>query len=190
MEERKFQIFGLINRFIIISILATIFFSCSERNKDINHEYKVIVSNFTNHSIFIPLDIKYKDSICRIVIQNADLYLIMNEHFSEKEYEEIIYNSLIKHLPLDVNNKDYTLLRQHEVKFYKNINSLFESGIENVFNSFFNDNGILTALLSESEKRYLIDLLFQNGIYMDVDSETGLLIIDNIDSIKRKAIPF
>ena len=49
--------------------------------------------------------------------------------------------------------------------------------MKNLISAFFNERGAISSFLSDEEIKYLIDILYQNNVTMNVDCETGMLII-------------
>lgn len=175
MQTRKYQKSYWIK--LILLFVTTLFLTSCIYN---NTKYKKIVSDTTNQSIFLAMDVKYQDSIYRIVLRNGELYSILQNKLSEKIYKNRILEILEKKHILEVDSIEFTKLKNYTIAPQQCIDSIYRKGVTELISSFFNENGALTSPISDVEEKYIINLLFLNYIFSNIDCETGTLYIENI----------
>lgn len=99
---------------------------------------------------------------------------------ADKKYRYELFPILLGRT-LDIDSITFHSLEEmnYWVKPQSYIDSIYNRKIENLLSNFFNKKGVLSAHLSYPEEKYLIYLLFQHGIYLNTDCETGMLYILN-----------
>jgi hypothetical protein len=152
-------------------------FSCTEKN---NSFYDKVLNDFGKHSDFIAIDIKSHQYKGRVIIENNDLYTLMNQ---TKAWDKAVYKQKIERLlmhrrSLNIGNTD--LLKAKFLKV-KQINNVYISASKGV-NSFISDyfTGIVfNYSVAEDEMYAVINQLFYWNIPAKFDDVSGQLLLDN-----------
>lgn len=163
------------NKTILILSLGILFVMCKHKT---NEKYDNMIIDSTWQSPYVAMNIRYKDSIYSIVPREGDMYLF--SELADKKYRYELFPILLGRT-LDIDSITFHSLEEmnYWVKPQSYIDSIYNRKIENLLSNFFNKKGVLSAHLSYPEEKYLIYLLFQHGIYLNTDCETGMLYILN-----------
>jgi hypothetical protein len=162
---------------IIIFICLTAVFSCIEKD---NTFYDKVLNDFSKHSDFIAIDIKSHQYNGRVIIENNDLYTLMNQ---TKGWDKTVYKSKIERLlihrrSLNIGNTD--LIKAKFLKV-KQINKVYISASKGV-NSFISDyfsGKVFNYSVAEDEMYAVINQLFYWSIPVKFDDVSGQLLLDN-----------
>ena len=174
MEEKKSLKCGLMIKKLSLVFVVILLYGCSDNNR-----YKKVLGDLYNYSYYVSLVVIYDKQQMRIVIENADLsYMLEKEEgITQSMYYEQMGKVLNKKTPLIVNKHTFLSLKEYQVVPTKKVDNLKKEGINNLIKSLFNEYGALTTPLSEMDKKYVIDILFQNDIFTKMDCESGYIYI-------------
>lgn len=117
------------------------------------------------------MNVSYHDTVYRVVVREEISYL-------KKKYQKAFERALNENDTLSIDSITYSLLETKIVKPQYQIDSVYNGEMKNLVSAFFNEQGAVSDSLSNEEIKYLIDILFQNNVPMNVDCETGALIIN------------
>jgi len=129
------------------------------------------LSAASNRLSFIVMNVSYHDTVYRVVVREEISYL-------KKKYQKVFERALNENDTLSIDSITYSLLETKIVKPQYQIDSVYNGEMKNLVSAFFNEQGAVSDSLSNEEIKYLIDILFQNNVPMNVDCETGALIIN------------
>ena len=128
------------------------------------------LSKTSNRPSFIVINVSYRDTVYRVVAREEISYL-------KEKYQKAFEDALDENDTLNIDSVTYSLLKTKTVKPQYRIDSVYNGEMKNLVSAFFNEQGAISGSLSDEEIKYLIDILFQNNVSMNVDCETGALII-------------
>jgi len=146
----------------LLSVCIIAVLSCTDKD---NSFYDKVLNDFSKHSDFIALDIKSHQYIGRVIIENNDLFTLLN---NTKGWNKTIYKSKIEKLiihrrTLNIGNTD--LLKAKFLKV-KEINEYFSGKVFNYS-------------VAEDEMYSVINQLFYWNISVKLDDISGQLLLDN-----------
>ena len=124
----------------------------------------------SNRPSFAVVNVNYHDTAYRVIVREERYYL-------EEKYQKGFEYALEENGILNIDSATYSLLKTKIVKKQDRIDSLYNGEVKNLISTFFNEQGVVATFLSDEEVKYLIDILFQNNIPMNIDCETGALVI-------------
>jgi hypothetical protein len=182
METKKFLTIGLMIKKSPILYTIVLFLGCSYNNK-----YKEVLEDFDiyPYSYYVSLNTSDGKQNMKIVIEIAELsHLLMTEEgITQSMCYEQIKKVLNNNIPLIVNKHTFILLKNYQVIPTKKINQLKDKGINYLIQSLFNKYGALITPLSEIDKKYVIDILFQNDMFTMIDDESGYVYIPSFNKV-------
>lgn len=158
----------------VVLLVIVLFNSCKDN-------YKRSLSDFNNYSDFVALSVSNGTDSMKIVIENAQLYSILNDNvssLSERKYMDDAYVAIINDKPLLIDNKSYSSLCSYELKFDEEIGNLNKKGIDTLLNTYF-EGKVLYKALADTKERHLIYCLYNNKILVRTDCESGYLYIND-----------
>lgn len=158
-------------RFVLILFLAGFFMSCND--------YIKVFNDFNLHSYYVSINISYKDKIFPIVIENTELYdIIADNTLSTKQYIKKMVSLIENNKALVVDDKMYNKLENFIIdSSLCQVLSLGKKGKEYCLDYYFKES-ILKKDISNEEEKCLIHELFNWGIFLKTDDESGYIIID------------
>lgn len=162
---------------VLIFLCLTVFVSCTEKD---NSFFDKVLSDFGQHSDFIAIDIRSHQYKGRVIIENNDLYTLLN---TTKGWNKTVYKSKIEKLllhrrTLNMGNTDLIKYKFFKVK---DINKVYLSASKGV-NSFLNDyfsGKVFNYSVAEEEMYAAINQLFYWNIPVKFDNISGQLLLDN-----------
>lgn len=162
---------------VLIFLCLTVFVSCTEKD---NSFFDKVLSDFGQHSDFIAIDIRSHQYKGRVIIENNDLYTLLN---TTKGWNKTVYKSKIEKLllhrrTLNIGNTDLIKYKFFKVK---EINKVYLSASKGV-NSFLNDyfsGKVFNYSVAEEEMYAVINQLFYWNIPVKFDNISGQLLLDN-----------
>ncbi len=107
-----------------------------------------------------------------MVLRSNDIVLKM-------KYPDEFLRTLKDSGVLNIDSATFYELRKDIVTPQPLIDSIFKGNVDTLLSHFFDDNGFIAFELSYDEEKYLIDILYQNKILVNVACESGYLYIDN-----------
>lgn len=128
------------------------------------------LSKASNRPSFIVINVSYCDTVYRVVVREEISYL-------KEKYQKAFEHALDENDTLNIDSVTYSLLEAKTVKPQYWIDSIYNGEKKNLVSAFFNEQGAISGSLSDEEVKYLIDIFFQNNVLINVDCETGALII-------------
>lgn len=181
MEVKMFQKNYWINS--ILFCLLTMCSSCT-KNKFIYEDWPIAIQPSTAPS-YVKMRIKYQDSIYNAIVEEYYAYSTYSRTLENHDIQKItlkkeFYKVLEKEI-LDVDNETYQFLKDTIKAFVTpqpEIDSIYNRDRNSLLN-FFNTKKVVDGSLSYDEEKYLISLLFENGMYVIRDCETGYLFLAN-----------
>lgn len=170
----------------VSSILLCLLVMCSSciQNK-ITYEDWLIDTRPSTAPSYVKMRIKYQDCIYNAIVEEDYAYFAYSRFSENPEIQKTtlkkeFYKVLEKGI-LDVDIKTYQYLKDTIKAFVTP-----QFGIDLIYNRdknslliFFNANKVIDTPLSYDEEKYLISLLFENGMYVIRDCETGYLFLAN-----------
>ena len=160
---------------ILVGFLPVL--SCSRTDTSF---YDKVLSDFSDKSYFIALDIKSSAYKGRVIIENNDLYNYLNktESWDKISYKSKLEKILIHSRKLKVNSTDlikWKFIRVNEVNnVYLNANKGMNSFIATYF------EGVLFRYdVNEEEMHAVINQLFYWKIPVRFDKLSGQLMLEN-----------
>lgn len=177
--KRYLKNYCIKSAFLIVIIFA--FIMCVNNNKQSNQYEDGTIENSFLHTPFVAINVSYKHNVYRMVIEESSIDLLPQEMLSDKIYRYELY-PMLRNDTLVVDSAAFNKLRMGRgslVETQVSVDSVYGGKVENILSSFFSKNKVLVDTLSEEEQIYIIYLLFQHGVYLKVDCETGLLHIVN-----------
>lgn len=166
METEKYLKNYWNKNFLLVGILF-ILIACNHVNK----KHDMQVPEISNLSPFIVINVQYQDKNYHVVVK--DKYVDLLEKYKD-DFLHVIKSSEA----LSVDSTTFALLNGDIATPQSRIDSVYKGKISTLLSSFFNDNGILKVPLSYDEEKYLIDILYRNNISINIDCETGTLLIE------------
>lgn len=157
-------------------------FSCDfNEDKKLGEELKNLTSNFSTSSYFIVIDVKYKDEIFPIVIENYTLYDMMFETRkidTRDEYiSEITKCIMNKDTVIFNSTKDKEILESYKVYENDTLKSLLKRNKKKFINKFFINQRLNTENLSFIDEKTIIYYLFNKRIYCLKDCTSGDILL-------------
>lgn len=165
--ERKKDLRHYWNRILIIAGITCFLVACTSVDKKSQNEF---VGN--NNEPYKAISVKYQDSTYRMVLRNNDVIL-------EKNYPNDYMQALKDSGVLNIDSMTFLKLRTAIVAPQPRIDSIFRGNVDNLVSNCFDDNGFISLSLSYDEEKYLIDILYQNNILVNIACESGYLFIEN-----------
>ncbi|WP_418699013.1 hypothetical protein [Bacteroides sp.] len=165
------------NKIILILSITLLFVMCVHKT---NERYEDMLVDSTWQSPFVAMNIEYKDSVYSIVPREGDMYLFQNNGLADKKYRHELFPIILEQT-LSIDSITFCSLKEMDcmVTSQSYIDSIYEGKVENLLSLLFNKRGVLSVSLSYPEEKYLIYLLFQHGVYLNTDCETGTFYILN-----------
>lgn len=181
MELLRYQTNICIN---IICLLLFVFLlaNCAGNTKYINYENDSINVDLIQ-TPFIAMNIAYKDSVYKIVMEEANILEFNIPEFVDKRRRNELY-PILRNDTIQINDYYFKLL-QENCQFVIpqiHIDSICNENENDLLNAFFTKYGKLYFFkksFSQMEQNYLIYVLFQHRIYLMTDCETGYIFVIN-----------
>ena len=176
--KRYLKNYCIKSAFLIIIIFAITM--CINNKQSNQYEDSTIETSFL-HTPFVAINVSYKHTVYRMVIEESSIDLLPQEMLSNKIYRYELY-PIFRNDTLVVDSVTFDKLRAERgslVEAQASVDSVYGGKVENILSSFFSKNKVLVDTLSEEEQIYIIYLLFQHRVYLKADCETGLLHIIN-----------
>lgn len=177
MVERKFLRNYCIRLMFCIAIVL-LFVMCSHEEKHTKTYEEEMFDTISFHKPFVGMNILFKDSVYTVVIDEGAIRWLPKV-ISNKKYRREIY-PILKNDTLKIDSASFSKIKNEGVLVIPqlHVDTIYSGRIDNLL-SFFNKKGVFIGHLSNVEQAYVIYLLFQCGIYVGIDCETGLLHIVN-----------
>ena len=161
---------------LIVSILFTLVGCSQQRNSMF---LNTVLNDYSRNSYFISIKITVSNHTSLYLIKNSDLYFYFHEtkNLTQNNYREQMLMFFDKNIPLmvtDNNVKKYGFINVLSNKF---IDENAQKGKEYFLQKYFR-NKVLTDRISETDKYYIIEILYNWSIASKIDDETGYLVID------------
>lgn len=152
-------------------------FSCSEKD---NSFFDKVLNDFGKHSDFIALDIKSHQYRGRVIIQNNDLFTLLN---NAKGWDKAVYKSKIEKIiihrrTLNIGNTDLLKAKFLKVKEINKVSLSASKGINSFLNEYFSGK-VFNYSVAEDEMYSVINQLFYWNIPVKLDDISGQLLLDN-----------
>lgn len=138
-----------------------------------------ILNDFDSNSRFLVLKVKslkYKGSI---VIENDNLYVLLNQTYSfdKNQYVTFIEKVLNNNLYVKINDNDFKKYDFYKLKASNEVDKNFKKGINKFINIYFNNEKVLKNNISDDVRNAIIEKLFISKISVYIDDESGYLVI-------------
>lgn len=172
MEGKKY-LQNIWSRILMLGVLLACFaVVCIHKGLDRQNQEELPVGQLlnSNRPPFVVVSANYHDTVYRIVVREEINYL-------KEKYQKTFECALNENGILNIDSATYSLLETKIVRPQYRIDSVYNGEVENLISAFFNEQGAISVFLSDEEIKYLIDILFQNDILVNVDCETGMVIV-------------
>jgi len=151
--------------------------SCTEKD---NSFYDKVLTDFGKHSDFIALDIKSHQYRGRVIIENNDLFTLLN---NTKGWDKTVYKSKIEKLIihrriLNIGNTDLLKAKFLKVKEINKVYLSASKGVNSFLNEYFSGK-VFNNSVAEDEMYSVINQLFYWNIPVKLDDISGQLLLDN-----------
>ena len=157
--------------------------SCT-KNRFIYEDWPIAIQPSTAPS-YVKMRIKYHDCIYNAIVEEDYAYFAYSRISENPEIQKVAlkkeFYKILEERILDVDIETYQFLKDTVKAFVipqPGIDSIYKLDKNSLLN-FFNANKVIDKHLSYDEEKYLISLLFENGMYVIRDCETGYLFLAN-----------
>ncbi|MBL7825882.1 MAG: hypothetical protein JNJ57_04570 [Saprospiraceae bacterium] len=140
----------------------------------------IALNDVSTNGIFISLPIKSSTFAGKAIIENVDLFRLVNKqtNCSFLEYSNIIKDIIIKSDTLLVSNEKLDEIGFQIITLNSNSMDYGTLSTESLIDKYFHENLILESV-KDNETNFIIDKLFSFGILTRIDDDSGRLRLIN-----------
>jgi hypothetical protein len=152
------------------------------KNDSLINNYDIIISDYSTQSYYMSLNISIPGMASTLIlIQNSDLWYILNRHssYTRTEYNKKIKEALINNLPLVLESSTYEILEKYKVD--TNNCTQIPQDTALIRKKYFDNRNIIKKEFAPNKElqNCIIYTFYKNGKIVRNEDESGYLKIDD-----------
>lgn len=140
--------------------------------------YDKVLSDYSDHSLFVAVDIKSREYTGRVVIKNADLYYFFNQTkgYDKEKYKAFMKKLLLNKTRLSIETASLSKWGFVNVTGVNGVKKYSSKSLQEFINHYFQGK-VIKDNVGDDERNAIINKLFEWKIATRIDDETGYLVI-------------